>query len=97
MFCREVRGEDHEPAVLLDPLEQEGDLLVGVPVVGVVDLGALAEQRVGLVEEEDPAAVLGLVEHRARFFSVSPMYFERSGQVDLVDVAARSACPAGTP
>ena len=41
-----------------------------------LDLVALAEEIVGLVEEEDRAGALGGVEARARFFSVSAMYFE---------------------
>jgi hypothetical protein len=43
-------------------LQQEADHLVRVAVVRVVDLVALAEQGVGLVEEEDRAARLGGVE-----------------------------------
>ena len=43
-------------------------------VVAVLDLGALAEEGVGLVEEEDGAPLLGGVEDALRFFSVSPMY-----------------------
>ena len=65
------------PLKLLDPLEQEADLLVGEPVVRVLDLSAPAEQRVGLVEEEDPARWCSAMSNtRARFFSVSPMYFD---------------------
>ena len=52
-----VGGQDGDAVEGLDALEQEGDLLVGVAVVGVLGLAALAEQRVGLVEEQDPAGV----------------------------------------
>ena len=49
-------GRQHDgPVVLLHPLQQVADLDVGVAVVRVLDLAALAEQRVGLVEEQDRA------------------------------------------
>ena len=51
------------PFEALHALEQVADLEVGVAVVRVPDLGALAEQRVGLVEEQDHVARLGSVEH----------------------------------
>src|ERR671913_286304 len=53
-----VRGEDHRAGVALHLLQEVGDLDVGVAVVGVRDLRALAEQRVGLVEEEDRVGAL---------------------------------------
>ena len=61
-----VGGQDGQAAVVLHALQQVVDLDVGVAVVAVLDLGALAEQRVGLVEEEDRAAPLGRVEDRAQ-------------------------------
>ena len=57
-----VGRQDDEAGERLDPLQQVVDLEVGVAVVRVADLGALAEQRVGLVEEQHRAAALGLVE-----------------------------------
>jgi hypothetical protein len=42
--------------------------------VAVGDVTAFAEKYVGLIEKENRAAVLGPVERRRRFFSVSPMY-----------------------
>ena len=59
----QVRGQDREPAVGLHPLQQVGDLEVRVAVVAVLHLAALAEQRVGLVEQQHRAARLGGVEH----------------------------------
>ena len=44
----------------LHPLEQEGDLDVGVAIVRVLDLAALAEERVGLVEAQDGPGPLGV-------------------------------------
>src|SRR5258706_3832698 len=57
-----VRGEDGDAVEGLDALEQERDFLVGVAVVRILGLAALPEERVGLVEEQDPALVLCLVE-----------------------------------
>ena len=58
----EVGGEDDRARVALHLLQQVGDLDVGVAVVRVGDLGALAEQRVGLVEEEDRVGARGGLE-----------------------------------
>ena len=64
-----------EAVVGLEPLQQVGDLDVRVPVVGVADLGPLAEQRVRLVEEQHQVAGRRAASKiRSRFFSVSPMY-----------------------
>ncbi len=42
--------------MLLDTLQQVRDLLVGVTVVAILHRRVLVEQRVGLVEEQDPVA-----------------------------------------
>ena len=55
----EVRRQDHRAGVALHLLQQVGDLDVRVAVVGVAHLRALAEERVGLVEEEDRVRPLG--------------------------------------
>ena len=62
----QVGGEDDEAGAVLDPLQQVGDLLVGVAVVRRGGGGAGAEERVGLVEEQDPVAVRRLVEDARR-------------------------------
>ena len=66
--------EDRQAAIGFDPLQQVADLDIRVAVVAVLDLAALAEQRVGLVEQQHRAAAFGGVEQAPRFFSVSPMY-----------------------
>src|SRR4051812_33235228 len=53
-----VGGEDGQAVVLLHPLEEVADLDVGEAIVGILDLRALAEQRIGLVEEEDGVGLL---------------------------------------
>ncbi len=87
-----VGRQDRQAAVRLHALQQVADLDVGVAVVAVLDLGALAEQRVGLVEEQDRPAALGRVEDARRFFSVSPMYLlTTAGEVDAVEVEAAAS------
>ena len=48
----QVGRQDRDAVEPLDPLQQVGDLLVGVPVPRVLHLRPVAEQRVGLVEEQ---------------------------------------------
>ena len=93
MFWRRLVARIATPVVLLHPLQQVGDLDVGVAVVGVAHLGALAEQRVGLVEEQDGVGVgRPRVKMRSRFFSVSPMYLlTTADEVDRVQVEAELA------
>ena len=58
----QVGGEQGHALVALEPLQEVGHLDVGVAVVGVGDLGALAQERVGLVEEERDVRRFGGVE-----------------------------------
>ena len=58
----QVRREDGEPLEALEARQQIRRLEVGVAVVRVADLGALAEERVGLVEEQHRLRALGGVE-----------------------------------
>ena len=57
-----VGGEDRDAVEILDPLQQIVGLGVGEAVVGVADLGARAEQRIRLVEEQHDVGMLGGVE-----------------------------------
>jgi hypothetical protein len=85
----QVGGEDRDAVEGLDALQQVGDLLVGVAVVGVLALAALAEQGVGLVEEQDPAALLGPVEHAGEvLLGLADVLRDDEREVDAVDVAA---------
>src|SRR5439155_6539582 len=58
----EIRGENDHPFELLDALQKKAYLLVGEAIVRVIDARALSEERVRLVEEENPTFVLGHVE-----------------------------------
>src|SRR5271163_4115674 len=60
-----VGGEDGETAIGLHALEQVADFAVGVAVVAVFDIGALAEERIGFVEEQDGSALFSGVENAA--------------------------------
>ena len=88
----QVGGQDGEAVEGLHPLQQVGALDVGVAVVRVPDLRALAEDRVGLVEEqhgvdagrrrEDPLEVL---------LGLADVLVDDGGQVDDVQVEAEVA------
>src|SRR4051794_13192740 len=82
-----VRGEDREAAVGLHALQEVADLDVGIAVVAVLDLGALAEERVRLVEEQDRAAALRRVEHPAEVLLRLPdVLRDDLAEVDPVEV-----------
>ena len=73
--------------VCLHALQQIADLDVGVAVVAVLDLGALAEQRVRLVEEEDGPAAFGGLEHAAQvLFGLADVFTDHLAEVDAVEV-----------
>ena len=52
MLARRLVARTASPSKVSMPLQQVGALDVGVAVVGVAHLAALAEDRVGLVEEQ---------------------------------------------
>ena len=71
----------------LHPLEQVGDLDVGVAVAGVLDLGALAEERVGLVEEQDAVDPVGLREDPVEvLLGLADVLVDDRREVDDVEV-----------
>ena len=83
-----VGGEDGDAGEALHALQQVAGLDIGEAVVGVAHLGALAEQRVGLVEEQHRAHALGGVEHALEVLL---------GLADvLVDHLARGRCGRAT-
>src|SRR5882672_2179508 len=59
----EVGGEDRQAIEALEPGQEICGLEIGVPVVRVAYLSALAEQRVRLIEQQDRLNSLGGVEH----------------------------------
>src|SRR5262249_6481602 len=59
----EIRGQDRESTVGLHPLEKIAYLDVGIAIVTVADLSALAEDGIGFIEQQHYAAPLGRIEH----------------------------------
>jgi hypothetical protein len=57
----QVAGQDPHGIEGVGRLEQERDLSIGVALVSVACLAALAERRLSLVEEPDSPAATGLV------------------------------------
>ena len=83
----QVRGQDGDAVVGLEPLEQVADLDVRVAVVRVLDLGAAAEERVGLVEQQQAVAGLDLVEDlRERLLGLADVLRDDLAEVDAVEV-----------
>ena len=75
------------PSNVLDPLEQVVDLEVRVAIVSDSDLGALAEQRVGLVEQQHAVAALGVVEDlREVLLGLADPLADNRREVDLIEV-----------
>ena len=56
-ILKEIRRHQHNAIVFLHLLEQIRGLYVRMSVVGVLDLGALAEKCVGLVKEQHAVCV----------------------------------------
>ena len=57
-----VRGHNHGALVVLDPLQQAIGFWIGVSVVGVKHVCALAEESGGLVQREDDVGTWALSE-----------------------------------
>ena len=71
-------------------LQQVVDLDIGVAVVAVLDLAALAEEGVGLVEEEDRPAVLRGIEEAAQvFLGLADVFADHRREVDAIEVEAQ--------
>ena len=102
-----VRGQEADAGEGLEPLEQVVGLEVRVAIVARLHVGALAEQRVRLVEQQDRVAGLGRVEQRAELLlGLADPLRDELAEVDLIELeaelASRSAprpsscrCPAG--
>src|SRR6266542_3703563 len=82
-----VGGDDHDAVEGLQPLQQEVGLQVGVPVVGVADLGTAGHQRVALVEQQQDVELLGPGEDAVEVaFGLTYVLVDHGGQIDAVDV-----------
>ena len=88
----QVRGQDRDAVEGLHALEQVGDLDVGVAVARVLDLGALAEERVGLVEEQHGVDPVGLGEDPVEvLLGLADVLVDDGREVDDVQVEAEVA------
>src|SRR6185437_15544492 len=85
----QVGGENDDALVLLHLLQQVGDFNVGVAIVRVLHFGAFAEERVGLIEEEDGVGSLGFAEDLAELlFGFANVLADYDGEVDAIKVEA---------
>ena len=81
-----VAGEDGDALVGLDAREQVVGLRVGEAIVRVLDVGALAEERVGLVEEQHDLRMLGAGEElREVLLRLADVLARDAGQIDAID------------
>ena len=87
-----VGRQDGHPVELLHALEQVVHLDVGESVVGVADLRAPAEQRVGLVKEQENRCPLALGEHGAQvLLGLADVFVDHPGEVDAEQVEPQVA------
>ena len=83
--ANQVGGHDTHTVMFLHLLEQIGHLHIGVAVVGVLHLAALAEDGVAFVEEEHTVGPLGLGKYRLEvFLRFTDILADDLGDVDLV-------------
>ena len=88
----QVRREDREPVEGLHALQQVGALDVRVAVVRVLHLGALAEDRVGLVEEQHGVrARRGPEDALEVLLGLADVLVDDGREVDDVQVEAQAA------
>ena len=86
----QIGGQDREALEALHALQQVADLDVGVAVVAVLDFGALAEERVGLIEEQQHAAFLGGIEDLLEILlGFADVLADHCGEVDAVEIEAQ--------
>ena len=82
-----IGRQDRQTAIGFHPLQQIADLDVGVTVVAVLDLAAFAEQRVGLVEEQDGAAVFRGVEDAPQvLFGLADVLADHLAEIDAIEI-----------
>ncbi len=86
-ILRQIGCQDHHPVVLLHLLQQIRDLDVRVAIVRILDLRALAEQRVGLVEQQDRAGALRRAEDAFEIlFGLADVLGDDRRKVDAVQL-----------
>ena len=92
MFARRLVDEDRQAVEGLHALQQVGALDVGVAVVGVAHLAALAEHRVGLVEQQHAVDARGLGEDLLQvLLGLADVLVDDRGEVHPVQVQPQLA------
>lgn len=54
-----IGGHDDDAVIVLDFLQEVGDFLVGILIMGILHTGSFAKEGIGLVKEKDLATELG--------------------------------------
>jgi hypothetical protein len=83
-----ARRQNQHALKSLDPLQQVIDRGIGVAVVRVAHIAALAEQRIGFIEEQRRA----LEQRRQVLFRFADVLAGDRGQVDAVKRQRQRAC-----
>ena len=87
-----VGRQDRQAAEILHALQQVIHFDIGVAVVAVLDLRALAEQGIGLVEEQDRAAALGGREDAAQVaLGLADIFADDAGEIDAIEIEPQVA------
>jgi hypothetical protein len=87
-----------QPLVSFDALQQVADLDVGVAVVAVAHLAALAEERIGFVEEQQDAAFFRGVEDLLQvLLGLADVLAHHRRQVDPIEIEPQARRPALRP
>jgi hypothetical protein len=82
-----IGGQNDQPAVVLNSLQQITGLLVRVTVPGVTYIGTLSEQRIRFIKKQDPALVFSNIKNFGQVFPGLPDVFaDDLTQVDPVQL-----------
>lgn len=85
-------GEDRDAGVFLDFLEEIINLNVGVSVVAIMHLSALAKERIGFVEKEDSATLLRRIEDATQILlRLANVFRNDDAQIDAVQAFSQIA------
>ena len=86
--CRlKVGRENGQAVVMLDALQQIANFKVGVTIMAIAHLTALAKQRIRLIKQQNGATGFGCSEHaRQVFFSFTNVFAHQCRQIDAVEI-----------
>src|SRR5712672_3008968 len=82
-----IGGENGQPAIGFHSLQQVADFNVCVTVMTVFDFTALAEQRIGFVEQQNRGAFFGGVKDAAQvLFRLANIFVDDLAEVDAIKI-----------